>query len=84
MALDVTCNFFPEGKPATRYLGGSYCKRSKPCALGQGDCDNDSECGKDLKCGDNNCRDFDPKAPIWADCCIKNEGIMVKIMNIII
>lgn len=44
---------------------------SPPCGVGQGDCDNDSECGKGLKCGTDNCQDFDPFASRFADCCYK-------------
>jgi len=67
-----------EIKSGSGFLGWSFCKQYKyglytspPCGVGQGDCDNDSECGKGLKCGTDNCQDFDPFASRFADCCYK-------------
>ena len=43
------------------------CSEEKPCGVGQGDCDMDSECEGKLKCGDDNC-----DASFWdsrTDCC---------------
>ena len=46
------------------------CTNNGPCAMGEGDCDNDSECAGNLVCGTDNCRDFDTS---WASstfsCC---------------
>merc|ERR1711915_130181 len=36
----------------------SCCTRNRPCSVGEGDCDRDSDCEGELKCGSNNCRDF--------------------------
>jgi len=43
------------------------CSEEKPCGYGQGDCDMDSECEGDLKCGNDNCGPsfFDSRT----DCC---------------
>jgi len=49
------------------------CSKSKPCGVGQGDCDGDNECKAGLKCGLDNCRDFDVGAHPKADCCV--EGV---------
>ena len=37
-------------------------------SLGQGDCDNDNHCMGNLKCGDDNCKQFNPTAQN-RDCC---------------
>ena len=54
----------------------SCCTSSSPCAVGGGDCDFDSHCAGNLKCGTNNClRDYSSSGSNWAtsaDCC---EGI---------
>merc|ERR1719228_2961785 len=54
-------------------LDGNYCKRS-PCVLGQGDCDEDSECAGNLVCGLNNCRNFTSAAFAYADCCYQGSN----------
>jgi len=48
--------------------GDSCCTSAKPCKEGEGDCDYDSHCAGDLKCGNNNCQGdtFDSTD----DCCI--------------
>jgi len=48
----------------------SFCSRSKPCNTGQGDCDGDHECQAGLKCGHDNCKDFNAGAHSLADCCV--------------
>ena len=48
---------------------GSCCTKDSPCKLGEGDCDEDSECEAGLKCGDNNCRNFRKEAHRRMDCC---------------
>ena len=49
------------------YLLKECCSEEKPCGLGQGDCDMDSECEGDLTCGNDNCGAtfFDSRT----DCC---------------
>jgi len=46
------------------------CSRNKPCGVGQGDCDGAHECQAGLKCGLDNCRDFNARAHSLADCCV--------------
>ena len=36
--------------------GDSCCTEGYPCGVGEGDCDKDSECEGDLKCGSDNCK----------------------------
>ena len=55
--------------------GNSCCNKDKLCDVGEGDCDSDSDCLEDLKCGLNNCistkslwdDEWDPQD----DCCYK-------------
>ena len=42
---------------------------TETCGVGEGDCDNDDECGPGLKCGVNNC----PGNPL-AECCFDPEA----------
>merc|ERR1711920_544494 len=42
------------------------CSVEAPCAINEGDCDNDNECQYNLVCGSNNC--YAP-FPSGADCC---------------
>ena len=44
---------------------GSCCATSGPCGLGEGGCDNDSDCTGDLVCGENNCL----AGNLEMDCC---------------
>ena len=52
----------------------SCCTASRPCNVGGGDCDQDSDCAGNLKCGSDNCQtDFPLQGSNWAttaDCCI--------------
>ena len=45
------------------------CVSSTPCTLGQGRCWSSTQCAPGLICGQNNCREFDLRAPLTADCC---------------
>ena len=48
------------------------CSEENPCSEGQGDCDSDSECLGDLRCGTNNCgAAFESDQ---ADCCFGEIG----------
>ena len=51
----------------------SCCSDASPCGIGEGDCDRDSECGGDLRCGDGNC-----PAPAWhgMDCCSAGDLVI--------
>jgi len=53
----------------------SYCHSGRKCSLGQGDCDNDSDCATGLTCGTDNCRSFHSNASPTADCCYDKQGI---------
>jgi len=53
---------------------GSCCTAEKPCEKGGGDCDSDDECAADLVCGTNNCRNFNPRAGEFHDCCMDADG----------
>jgi len=46
------------------------CSTSEPCGIGEGDCDNDSDCQEGLSCGDNNC--VGTGFTKQADCCYGN------------
>ena len=45
------------------------CTTQTPCALGDGDCDYDSECEAGLVCGINNCEQASGNYPAEYDCC---------------
>ena len=55
---------------------GNCCTSSNPCALGQGDCDSDSQCAGDLVCGTDNCINFDSTWPSTSDCCTTGNKII--------
>jgi len=48
-----------------------FCSLDNPCSEGQGDCDNDDECSRGLRCGKNNCRHFHIFADHRSDCCMR-------------
>ena len=57
-----------DGIPSTDW---TCCSVANPCDVGEGDCDNDSECVNDLVCGYNNCQPG-VSGSNWnsvADCC---------------
>ena len=48
----------------------SCCNPSKPCGVGEGDFDKDSDCSGNLECGTNNCKSFNSAwSSIGFDCC---------------
>ena len=47
-----------------------FCSSSNPCEEGIGDCDEDSDCQGDLKCGVNNCVGT---LHHLADCCFNTS-----------
>ena len=55
---------------------GSCCTSTNPCAMGEGDCDSDSDCAYGLECGTDNCQYFDSAWPSTSDCCAKGNKIM--------
>ena len=44
----------------------SCCSDAAPCAINEGDCDENSDCQGNLICGKDNCQ---PPFPLSADCC---------------
>ena len=48
--------------------GWSCCSSSNQCNVDEGDCDSDSHCSGNLKCGTNNC-DTTQGFPSAYDCC---------------
>ena len=55
--------------PVVKGLSKGCCTRERPCGLGEGDCDRDSDCRGGLKCGYGNCARFRPDNYHRADCC---------------
>ena len=47
--------------------GSGCCTSSTPCGENEGDCDGDSDCFGNLKCGDDNCNNS--TFSWWEDCC---------------
>ena len=64
MLLDTGCNV-PSG-------GWSCCTTTNQCGIGEGDCDNDSQCSGSLKCGTDNC-DTAVGFPSAYDCCYQGN-----------
>ena len=68
-----------DGVPVT---DANCCTSITPCDVGHGDCDLDSDCKGNLRCGIDNClNDFSSTGSNWssmADCCIS-----IKISNTI-
>jgi len=64
-----------------QFFSWSFCTPRKPCSAGQGDCDRDSDCQSGLKCGRDNCKDFDSKASSYADCCVAESVIVHAACN---
>ena len=60
----IVCEDFDRHHP-----DGSFCTVDCPCALGEGDCDNDSQCNAGLKCGLNNGPSFG--LPTGWEVCVK-------------
>ena len=59
------------------------CSISRPCDIGGGDCDNNSDCKGDLVCGKDNCKDdYSSASSNWdsaADCCIVRKYIHINV-----
>lgn len=53
----------------------AFCTNTNKCAIGQGDCDRDSDCDSGLTCGVDNCQSFSLNAAFTADCCYDKPGI---------
>merc|ERR1711970_712759 len=68
------CCIKPE-KPDLRCRGRNFdkercCTKETPCVLGEGDCDDDSDCSGNLLCGNNNCKAFGSFFHEKDDCCV--------------
>ena len=50
---------------------GICCSPETPCMLGEGDCENDSDCNGNLVCGNNNCKQFGSIFHEKDDCCVE-------------
>ena len=66
--------------------GWSCCSSSNQCNVDEGDCDNDSHCSGNLKCGTNNC-DTTQGFPSAYDCCYDpatqgNKAIIPKSISL--
>ena len=62
---------------------GRCCSAASPCVEGEGDCDNDQECGGDMVCGDNNCQQFSSIFHPKDDCCVKPPPPVEDFTNIV-
>ena len=64
------------GKQLSTYTyNEECCTVQNPCGLGEGDCDKDTECSKDLVCKTKSCGVEIPSSR--ADCCqIKGNDIL--------
>ena len=73
MVYNFFCEFVATGCDASKN-NWSCCTASNPCAIGEGDCDNDSQCAGDLVCGTDNCQSFNSAWPAssW-DCCTSGK-----------
>ena len=54
----------------------SCCSETSPCSEGGGDCDYDSDCQGDLRCGFNNCKTKMPGSEQFFDCCYKEGWLL--------
>ena len=52
------------------------CSISKPCTVGQGHCDSDSDCLGSLVCGSNNC-DRRKFPSTLTDCCTNSGSKLI-------
>ena len=52
----------------------SCCTETKPCAIGQGDCEKDIDCLGNLICKEDSC----PGTRVLRDCCQKGASSLKK------
>ena len=73
--LKTFYEFFSSGCDASKN-DADCCTSSFPCAIGDGDCDEDEDCDGDLICGIDNCQYFDSAWPgTTTDCCTTGKKI---------
>ena len=78
------CNFSISDCDASKDDAGC-CTSSSPCALGEGDCDNDSDCNGNLVCGTDNCDMFTTAWPDSAfDCCTTGNRLPDYITTMVV
>jgi hypothetical protein len=53
-AAEADPKWFDTTPVQVNYLGDSACTSGKPCSIGEGDCDRDTDCKHGLKCGQRN------------------------------
>ena len=58
---------------------GRCCTSSSPCVEGEGDCENNDECGVGLVCGTNNCKQFGDFFHERDDCCENSSDSVIDI-----
>ena len=51
---------------------------TNPCDQGEGDCDDNAECGPGLVCGENNCKQFGQFFHAKDDCCVLDQTSQVS------
>ena len=51
------------------------CTSDNPCVEGEGDCEVDNDCSRNLVCGNNNCKAFGSFFHEKDDCCVKSVRI---------
>ena len=60
----------PPGPSCEKNGDDNFCEKHCPCSVGKGDCDHDSDCKGNLKCGHNNCnRSYGAPFDFDDDCC---------------
>jgi len=58
--------------------GERCCTVTNPCDQGEGDCDDNAECGPGLVCGENNCKQFGQFFHAKDDCCVLDQTSQVS------
>ena len=53
-AAECDCDWFDPTPVKANYKGDSACTKGSPCDIGEGDCDQDTDCKHGLKCGQRN------------------------------
>lgn len=79
---EETCQCIKKGNPNCAlhlYWPKSCCTAANPCAIGQGDCEDDTGCLKGLTCKEDSCsthgilRGLSDRSILGSDCCQKDS-----------